>query len=780
VSFAVRDKLTFAIPVAPEIGLHPKDAFTVNVSKDVIGAYGPGVLDYEKGVFHEYETEIRGGLVCSVVFDKKSAPLLLSTQVRATPLRPVRRPDMIYWPAGWEDAWFYGYVTPGGDNRDKFDLELTHANWSGRTYAYTYPDGVRMDFSVTNANPAYRLKTNARQLKLFDRITDFGIGLPTFIACESRNGVKAVPAGSGISGEDMAANWILAWFNGANGHEEFDVPFLFALEKRPDRVMNGGGALLLDFPEGAGTVQGMPLYGITLQAPNQTVGWCNGLPEDVVERCRFWSRVLMAAPVEVVRTAMIDYENDQVIIRDRFKHLNIKDDWDTSPIKLAFASPAMVLAEGADNIAMATGKPTRDLRYGTLHGPLLATENSDELRVRISKLLRFVREVRVVEQATTAQADGIRKDLNELVEGLWRKDHTFVEDAFIRYGIGASEPRFTNTLRALPLLKQPLRDEISGGLKAQARKYLFYRSKPEDEWRERLKHQDMPQLLSVSNPHTGLKLSFKPHYPCGTDVACWEALHVYVAWRYAHEFDDYEFIESNHETLKEIYNSARNTHDWQISATWDTFGGKRVGNGLQETNVIHGGAVCMARLAREFADQEMFNWASYHAVVQVVGMQAQLAASEFRRAYRPWSSGHSHAKRYEEQETWLPRYHAEQNAYAGFSYEDMTTKRSILGGSRAYCMTHVPELMRPYELWLDYGDDFFDHPNVYEFLSSRPINWTTFDPVFYLANAGPFPWDDFKEIRLKAARQDPRWDRSLPDYCGVLDYLGKIKYERLW
>ncbi|MBT7848047.1 MAG: discoidin domain-containing protein [Lentisphaerae bacterium] len=761
--FTVRNRLTFTVPVVPEI--QDSGDLPVRVSDAVIGAYGPGLCDFGKKTFKEYRTEVRGGLVCATVLGKNSPPLLVSTQVRATPLRPVLRPDMITWPAGWEDAWFYGYVTPGDGNRDSFELESARATWSGRTYRYTYPDGVTMDFSVSNANPAYRVQTNARKLRVFDRMADFGIGPPTFIACRAADGVRTTPAKVGLTGSDMAANWVLAWFSNANGWEEFDVPFLFVLENRPTRVKTGDGALQFEFPGDAGTVQGMPLYGITLQAPEATAGWHDALPAEVVQRCRFWSQALTAAPVEVVRTAKVDYGADHVTIRDQFEHLDLRDDWGTEAVKLSFLPPALVLAESAGNIGIATGQATRDLQYGTLHGPLLAVENSAELRIRLSGLLHLVREVRVVEQATTAEAAEVRKDLNVVIEELWRKGHPFLDDTKLLYSIGPSESLLTNTLRALPLLKQPLRDQVAAGLKTQTRKHLFY--------------AEGTPMLSITNPHTGLRVGFRPHYRCGTDTACWEALHIYVAWRYAHEFDDYAFVKEHYETVKLLYNASRNTHDWQICGTWDTFGGKRVGNGLQETNIIHGGAVCMARLAQKFGDPQTFGWASYHAAIQVIGMQAQIASSEFRRAYRPWSSGHSHRRRYEDQETWLPRYHAEQNAYAGFSYEDMSDRHSVLGGSRSYCMTHVPELMRPYELWLDYGDEFFGHPNVYEFVGAQPINWTPFDPVFYLASKPPIPWDDFKERRLRLARSERRWT-SLKDFCGILDYLGQISYKRLW
>ncbi len=785
--FTVCDKLTFSMPVNPAINQYPAKDFTVEVSKKVVGAYGPGRTDFRKKNLFDVMPDLRGGLVCSAYFSEKASPLLCSAQVRSAPLRPVPRPAMINWPDGWEDAWFYGYVIPG-ERHGKFDVKLIRADWSGRTYAYSYPDGVKMDFSISNVSPALRIKSNTQRLKLFDRIADFGIGLPTHIAYQGRNGIKVVAAETGTEGKDMGANWLLVYFNGAKGWKEFDVPFLIVLEKRPVRIETAGGALRLDFPEAAGTVQIMPLYGVTILPPDKTAKWRKTLPGTVVERCRFWSRVLTAAPAGVVRTAMIDYGKDLVVVRDKFRHLGIKDDWNTTPIKLAFVSPTMTLAQSAGNISMATGSPARDLHYGTLHGPLLATENSDEQRIGISNLLHFVREVRVVEQANTPRAQKIIGELNRAVKIAWQKNPSFLDRKINQQGsffvskallAGNAEPVFTNTLRILPLLDQPLRDEIAKGIQREIKKYLFYNDKPEKAWKKKVLHKDIPQLFRVSNPQTGLTMSFTPHYNCGTDAACWESLRIYVAWRYAWFFNDYSFIKQHYQTIKEIYNTARNTHDWQISATWDAFAGVRVGNGLQETGTIHGGAVAMARLAKKIGDKTTFAWASYHAVVQIIGMQAQLAASGFRRAYRPWSSGHSNAARYEDQEILLPRYYAEQNAYAGFCYSTIGSKFNVIGASRSYCMTQVPENMRPYELWTDCGNDFFNNPHTYEFLHASPIYWTNFDAVFYLTKNIPLPWDDFMKMRLAYAKAARNWD-SLADFCGILDYLGKVKYEKLW
>jgi len=471
--------------------------------------------------------------------------------------------------------------------------------------------------------------------------------------------------------------------------------------------------------------------------------------------------------------------------------LDIKDDWNTRPIKLTFLPPTFPLAAGSGNIKMEVANPVRDLQYATLHGPLLAAENGDEQRTRISNLLRFVREVRVVEPAETAQANEIRVKLNELAEKDWEQklcQHPWwaycdkpifygPKDTFFRPS--ELEPDYTNLLLALPYLDQPLRDKIIGEIKKETEKYLFYKDKPEAAWADKLNKgsASLPQIVNLRNPQTGLTVSAFPGYPCGTDAACWENLRIYMAWSYAWRLNEYDFVKQHYDLLKNFFNLVRSTHDWSVSISWDVFGGIRTGGGLQESTIMHAGSVAMARLARKFGDQETFERASYHAVLQLVGVQAVLAASDYLRNYHPWSSGISSAAEIEKMQALLPRYFAEANEFAGFH------QMIILGAGRtlcdsSYCMTPIPEVMRPSkDLWGDFGDEFFTAKQEYEIMGCRQIRWLWFDKLFYQANKYPMPLDELMKIRL---RETPDWRDGLANYRSMLDYLGKVRYEKLW
>ena len=782
VKFHVCSDLSFAVPADTSINRYAPEEFPVEVSRYAVGAYGPNRIDFEKRVLYHNEMHFNGGLSFSMRTDSESAPLIFACNVRPSPRdAPVRNEDLSQY-EGYDDAWFLGYVTPGG-KRDTFSFEVSQASWSGRTYTFAYPDGVRMDFAITNTSPAYRVRTDARQLKVFDQLADWDAGLPASIAYEGKDGVRIVPAGTGLEGGDMVANWVLVHFNGARNWTEFDIPFLLVLEKRPTEVKTGDGALVLDFPLGAGTVQGMPLYGVSLLPPARTAGWGEALPEDVAARCRFWSKVLVAAPTEIVRTARIDYDNDEVIVRDRFKRLDIRDDWNTKATELTFLPPTFPLASGSGNIKMAVANPVRDLHYATLHGPLLAAENGDEQRTRISGLLRFVREVRVVEPAQTPQADGLRTKLNTLIAKDWERElceHPWQDGRGVSQP-GRFEPDYTNLLLALPHLDQELRDQVVAEIRKETETYLFFKDKPERKWADKVRaeYAELPQIVALLNPQTGLMLAASPGHICGTDVACWESLRLYMAWSYAWHLDQHDFVRQHYELLTELFNLIRNAHDWAVSVSWDVFGGMRTGNGLQEPPIMHAGSVAMARLARRFGDQQVFEQASYHAVLQLVGIQAALATSEYLRSCRPWSCGISSAAEIERMQALLPRYYAEANEFAGF--HQMIINGSYLAlNEGSYIMTPLPEVMRPYkDLWGDFSDEFYNCEQEYEVRNRRRIGYIHFDKLFYQANRYPVPLADLMKDRLPRSASW-RWKHGIASYRSMLDYLGGVKYERLW
>jgi hypothetical protein len=643
-----------------------------------------------------------------------------------------------------------------------------------------------MDFSISAINPAWQATSNAQKVRVFEDIEKHGIGLPTHLAYASKSGVKVVEATKGIRGNDMSANWVLAWFNGSQGWDEFDTPYLFVLEKCPESVQcYANTALFFSYPETAGTIQGMPLYGVTLQRPDRTAEWANELPADVVERCRYWSQVLVQAPDEVHRTAKVDYAKDELTVKDEFTYLNIRDDWQTKGLKIAPVSPVLALTAASGTIEIALSRSTKDLQMTTLHGPLLAAESADKMVFRISKTLHYIRQVRDVKRPDDAQSQQIQAELNRIVEEGMNADlkqhpwkNTFDREQLMP---GLQQRSYVNLLLTLPYLEPALRSTLEKEIKTETEKYLLYAGIPGPELAPKLKPalREIPSITVITNPVTGLELGVAAlTNKFGIDQPYWTSTNLYMVWLYAHSLDRFDWLQQNYPTLKRYFNNVRNSHDWDISASWDTFSGFRVGNGLQEGSGKYAGMVAMARIAKKLNDQMTADQAAYYATMEMVGMQAQVAATEYLKARRPWLGSNTRRSDIEYAEKLRAKYYAEFNEFAGLS-QAVILPRGLLNGTGSYILSPMPESMRLYqEVWGDFTNDFYDPKydaalNIDRRMDTR----TSMDIFVYMVSQYPQPHHELFNVRKNL---DLEWWDKLPDYRGYLDSRGQIGYRDLW
>jgi hypothetical protein len=643
-----------------------------------------------------------------------------------------------------------------------------------------------MEFSISAISPAWQAKSNTAKLRVFDEIGKHGIGLPTHLAYESKSGVKIVEASKDIRGSDMNANWVLAWFNGGQNWNEFDTPYLFVLEKRPEKIETyGDAALFFNNPAGVGMVQGMPLYGVTLQRLDDTAGWMKSLPADVVERCRYWSRVLVNAPDEVTRTTAVDYSADQLTVKDEFTHLDIRDDWKTEGLKIAPISPVLALAANSGNLDIAFDKPAGDLEMTTLQGPLLAAQ-SEKILFRVRGVLHYINEVRAVQISDNAQTRAVQAELNRLVaEGLEKELRQHPWQKTVQRGEvlpGLERLTYTNLLLALPYLKPDLRRAVEKEIQIETEKYFLSTDVPNPALAAKLdeEYKAVPPIVTITNPVSGLKIAttLAALKRFGIDQTYFSGLNLYMVWLYADTFNRYDWTKQNYATLKDFFNTTRNSHDWAICESWDTFSGFRVGNGLQESGGIYAGAVGMARIAKKLGDQPTADAAAYYSVLQIVGMQGQLSASDYLKQRRPWLASNTKAADIEYVQNIRANYFAEFNEFAGLSQAIIGTRNSA-SSPGGFIESPLPETMRLYqEIWPKFTDDFYD-PKYDRIIGSdrRVDDRISLDAFVYQISNYPQTVQQVFDVR-KELELD-WWDKSL-DYRAYLDSQGKVSYRKLW
>jgi len=244
----------------------------------------------------------------------------------------------------------------------------------------------------TELSPAILVHSSTRYLGLFTDLAESGLGAPGHVAWSTRDGPRAHKAGTTHDVSAMEENWLLVWFAGAAGWTNWDAPWAVFLQHKPGWLRLDEKGLHLEFPEAAGDVVLVPLYGYFKLSP---VGrdylaehglpsrkllswqWEKSLARDPLTRLRYWAGATRELPIYCEETFSVDRGRDEVTIRWRFERHSIQDDWKTRPLKLAPVSPALGLAAKDKAFPARFSKPFFDLEIPTPFGPFLAVQGED-------------------------------------------------------------------------------------------------------------------------------------------------------------------------------------------------------------------------------------------------------------------------------------------------------------------------------------------------------------------------------------------------------------------
>ena len=213
--------------------------------------------------------------------------------------------------------------------------------------------------------------------------------------------------------------WVLVWFGSdtvARGHREIfdvdsksgsmhkaavgepqcplDVPLLVRLEHRPSAVGVQDGQIVFEFALAAGKVALMPLFGRRVWLPEETEAWRTGLPEQVLQQCRLWSRWLRDFPLTVAESYEVEQAGNALLLREAFQWVTLEDDWQTPPVKAAPLPPmlAVALAANAPVSFLVDGKPVRPVDGNLMDfaGKMMAVEGTDGYECRLDKLGEYL------------------------------------------------------------------------------------------------------------------------------------------------------------------------------------------------------------------------------------------------------------------------------------------------------------------------------------------------------------------------------------------------------
>ena len=198
-------------------------------------------------------------------------------------------------------------------------------------------------------------------------------------ACVTPAGVKITSAIAGAlydPGRDgvLKENWLLVWHGDSLGHNE-DLPILLVLHGRPSSITVEEGDVTIH-AERASFDFGPP-FGLRQFSGEDTEKWADeGLPADVLEGCRFWSRATLAYPVGHKELYNVDHDREMVTFTEKYDYEIVNDDWGTQPLKIAAVPPiiACLLDAGYPGKILT---PRTDPGFISYAGPFAATVESD-------------------------------------------------------------------------------------------------------------------------------------------------------------------------------------------------------------------------------------------------------------------------------------------------------------------------------------------------------------------------------------------------------------------
>ncbi|HUJ24873.1 MAG TPA: hypothetical protein VLW85_02565 [Myxococcales bacterium] len=194
---------------------------------------------------------------------------------------------------------------------------LEFHDWVTLRSTQSLPLGGTASAWMSRAFPAVRYTS--------DRSSFTWQGGATHLALVQNGAVVTLTGSASLS--SMSEPWALAWSNGA--------PTLITFQRRPQGATFTGGALRFDFASAMGSVQVMPLYGVSRG------GWSF---DDAVVQARFWLQALAAFPTSLHETYTVNDTAQTVIIADTYGYESIADDWGTQPLQIAAVPPSVWLA----------------------------------------------------------------------------------------------------------------------------------------------------------------------------------------------------------------------------------------------------------------------------------------------------------------------------------------------------------------------------------------------------------------------------------------------------
>jgi hypothetical protein len=792
--FQIHDRLTSgAFRVAPELDKVPVPDSARTLDRDSIGHYGGNrfrqngdsyILDYDLSQGNANGNLVNSTLVTSFL----PGPLLFSHNYKDPPRRLLAAGDYMTQISSYRELegrdglWNFGFLGPEHGMMPE-TVQVENASWTGVQYSMDYLiEGrrSRMRFHENSLSPAVLADVEHSRAVLFSGMGRFGLGHPSRVSFADHGRVRNVELrdGAQIDLQDRSENWLLFYFSGAAGFDEFDAPYLVVTQKKARSLVITAAGIELDYgPQPAGRIWLMPLHGQRMANLHETQTWRDTLPDAVLSDIRFWSAALLAYPVSCRERYRVLGERNRVVIEEAFDYLDTTDQWGTPSIRIALVPPVVALS-ARYGFPISFASKIELANAVALQGPL-AYVRGTRLCFAVDDALRLGNEARTIKIAATRNetAERFRSQLNRETERILDQfrleQHPWSAKPLSEGGISAAQPGAAGPFMielalALPYLDEPLRDRASRALRDEIDTYLM---RPD-------------RYLTMTNRSTTLPVGVYRLTPTrlGIDNMAWTSTQLYALWIYAHTTGDWSLVDKYGPSIRRLFNILPNTADWAFFTCWDVLNGVRLGNGIQEVAHALAGNAAYLRMAAHMKDTAERDYAAYLMTRQAVSLYAQFVGNRWARqevpwlASAPWAEDAIHA---EQTGAWR---HTEPVEFRGYGVNAIQCRSLIPPTS--FILTPVPEIMRFYH---EYARDESRYywtkifPQLpWEHINLPPLQGLMVDIADEMLYTIDIPLEKVVEVAESESRRSKSWFvGNIPNFRAVIEAAGQREYRSL-
>ncbi|MFZ2653475.1 MAG: hypothetical protein WAX69_01040, partial [Victivallales bacterium] len=353
---------------------------------------------------------------------------------------------------------YRGSFAPAENGIEGDEISINYLGSSWKT-VFKRPSGGEVKFGCTYslASAGIMVETDDEKLSLSE-LEYAGNYTRVLLPLEKGLTVRDISSGDSayerMRDGEFKANWFLLF-----GTTAFpDIPIQVVMTRKPKSLVitrRGDGGLSgvdveTDGQFGTGFI--VSPFGIESFVPGETL--TDAFIADAASRCDFWSRAVLAYPVDAEEFYRIDPESEKVSIIQRFKHRIFKDEWGTGPLKTAPLPPALDLS--LDLADFASDPDAIDFRFPTKYGYLKGVVNSDSSGY-VLPLIPERRRINFRPSGDSAIADELACGFDEY----WQFMEQFAPDEFPLSPYCASyleRYRFVSSM--LNYLKEPYRTKL--------------------------------------------------------------------------------------------------------------------------------------------------------------------------------------------------------------------------------------------------------------------------------------------------------------------------------